>query len=81
MFKEQMLLLPLDEDGEAVSGITIICSPGGAEITHFFDGKGAAICPCDGSRLHIDGSIKGGINFYIDSLGFVCIGFTVQSSF
>ena len=37
MLKEQMLFLPLDEYGEAVTRVTVIGSPGGAEVAHCFD--------------------------------------------
>ena len=35
-----MLFLSLDEDSEAVTGTTIISSPGGSKITHFLDWEG-----------------------------------------
>lgn len=66
MLEEQMLLLSLDEDGEAVAVTDVIGSPGGAEVSYFFNGEGAAICPSDGSRLHIAGGIEGGIDLHID---------------
>ena len=42
MLKEQMLFLPLDEHSKTVTGVTVICSPGGAEITHGFDWEGTS---------------------------------------
>ena len=66
MLKEEVLFLSLNEDSETITAANIISSPGGAEVSYFFNGEGAAICPRDGSRLHIAGGIEGGIDLHID---------------
>lgn len=66
MLKEQVLFLPLDEHGKAVTGITVVSSPGGAEVAHCFDWEGTSIRPGDRCRLHKTGWVEGGIDFYID---------------
>ena len=43
VFKEQVLLLSLDQDSETVSGVTIIGNPSGAEVAHCFDWEGTSI--------------------------------------
>ena len=66
MLKEQVLFLPLDEHGKAVAGITVVSSPGGAEVAHCFDWEGTSIRPGDRYRLHETGWVECGIDFYID---------------
>ena len=66
MFKEQMLFLPLDEDSETVTRVTVICGSGGAEVAHCFDWEGTSIRPSDRCRLHETGWVECGIDFYID---------------
>ena len=61
------LLLPLDEHSKTVTRVTVIGSPGGAEITHGFDWEGTSIRPGDRCRLHIACRIKVGGYLYIDS--------------
>lgn len=68
VFKEQVLLLLLDEYGEAITRVTVIGSPGGAEVAHYFDGEGTAIRPCDRCRLHKTGWVEGRIDLHIDAL-------------
>lgn len=54
------ILLPLDEHSKTVTRVTVIGSPGGAEITHGFDWEGTSIRPGDRCRLHIACRIKVG---------------------
>ena len=63
-----MLLLPLDEYSETVTGVTVIGSPGGTEVAHCFDWEGTSIRPGDRCRLHETGWVECGIDFYIDFL-------------
>ena len=67
MLKEQVLFLPLDEYGEAVTGITVICGSCRAEVAHCFDWEGTSIRSGDRCRLHIACRIKVGGYLYIDS--------------
>ena len=64
---EQVLFLPLDEHSKAVTGVTVIGSPGRTEVAHCFDWEGTSIRPCDRCRLHIACRIKVGGYLYIDS--------------
>ena len=68
MIKEQVLFLPLDEHGKAVTGITVVSSPGGAEVAHCFDWEGTSIRPGDRCRLHKTGWVEGRIDLHIDAL-------------
>lgn len=56
------------EYGEAITRVTVIGSPGGAEVAHYFDGEGTAIRPCDRCRLHKTGWVEGRIDLHIDAL-------------
>ena len=79
VFKEQVLLLSLDQDSETVSGVTIIGSPSGAEVAHCFDWEGTSIRPGDRCRLHKTGWVECGIDFHIDFF-FIHDGHLLQQS-
>ena len=80
VFKEQVLLMTLDEDSETITAASIVRSPGGSEVTDLFDGEGTAICPCDGSRLHVAGGIEGRIELYIFALMKMKLLFKITST-
>lgn len=68
VFKEQMLLLTLNENREAVTGAVVVCCASRPKVSDGLNGKGPAVCPSDGGRQHIASRIKFRGNLHIDAL-------------
>lgn len=75
MFKEQVLLLPLDQDSETVAIAVVVCGSCRPEVPDGFDREGPAVRPCDGCWLHIAGRIKLRGDLYIDTLNLDSFGY------
>ena len=68
VFKEQVFLLALNENREAVTGAVIVCCASRSKVSDGLNRKGSAVCPCDGGRQHIAGRIEFRGDLHIDAL-------------
>ena len=69
VLEEQVLLPPLDQNGEAVSCRAVAHHPCRAEVPHRLDGKSAPVRPCNGQGHHGASGVKLGCHFDVDALG------------
>lgn len=75
MFKEQVLLLPLDQDSETVAIAVVVCGSGRSEVPDSLNGKGSAVSPSDRGWQHVASRIKFRGDPYIDTLDLDSFGY------
>ena len=69
VLEEQVLLPPLNENGEAIAPAVVARRPRRAKVTYRLDGESPAVGPSDRQGHHGAGGVKLGCHFDVDALG------------
>ena len=75
VLEEQVLLPPLNENGEAIAPAVVARRPRRAKVTYRLDGESPAVGPSDRQGHHGASSVKLGCYFDLDALNIaLCCG-------